>query len=58
MKKYIVTFEFQNGLGEWVADCMTNNGAGFTEEDARYVAWQIACAYNPTRYVEVREVTK
>lgn len=36
--KYRVTFEFLNCLGNWVEDDLSNNGAGFTQEEAEQLA--------------------
>lgn len=39
--RYIVTYEFLADQREWVQDTLTNNGEGFTIEDARSVAEQL-----------------
>lgn len=42
-KKYKVTFEFRNSLGEWETDYLNNNGYGFTLNDAEHIAYQLRC---------------
>lgn len=32
--KYRIIYEFLNCLGDWVEDALTNNGEGFTQEEA------------------------
>ena len=34
MKRYKITFEFLNDYGKWIAADLTNNGKGFTYEEA------------------------
>lgn len=41
MKRYKVTWEFLNSRGEWVPDDLTNNGEGFTIDEAEAVAYQV-----------------
>lgn len=38
---YKVVFEFLNTLGAWVQDDFTNNGQGFSLEDADYLAMDL-----------------
>ena len=40
-QKYEVDFRFRNEYGEWVADFLNNNGAGFTKTDALDIARQL-----------------
>ncbi len=39
--RYIVRFEFKNGLGEWKDDCFSDNGKGWTIRDAEAIAAQL-----------------
>lgn len=41
MKKFRVVFEFLNNNNEWVEDDLSNNGAGFTTEEAENVLQQL-----------------
>lgn len=41
MKKYRVIFEFRTG-GVWSGDYFSNNGEGFTYNEALYIAHSIA----------------
>ena len=37
MNDYRIVFEFRNGLGVWVWDCLDNNGEYFTKEEAQKI---------------------
>ena len=39
--KYMVRFEFLNKLGEWVPEVLSNDGTGFTKEEAENVLKQL-----------------
>jgi hypothetical protein len=40
-KRYKVTFEFKNRHGKWNTDDMSNNGKGFSENEAQRVIEQL-----------------
>lgn len=40
-RTFKVTFRFRNDLGQWMWDSLSNNGKGFTREDAEDVARQL-----------------
>ena len=40
---YKVVFQFMNEHGEWVDDCFSNNGAGFTWSEAMDVFNDLMC---------------
>ena len=54
--KYFVEYEFRNGRDEWVRDFLNNNGEGYIQEDAEYIAYQIKTNSILARYVEVKEM--
>ena len=56
MKRYAVNFQFYNN-SEWIDDDLTNNGEGFTREEANFIAQQIRDREN-TRDVEIVEVER
>lgn len=56
--RYMVTFEFLNGEGEWIRDNLSNNGEGMALPEARAVATQIRHNSIVARNIEVKEVIR
>lgn len=48
---YRVVFDFRNASGDTVRDSLTNNGRGFSGEDASYIAQELAAQGNSNVYV-------
>ena len=48
---YRVVFDFGNASGDTVRDSLTNNGRGFSGEDASYIAQELAAQGNSNVYV-------
>lgn len=45
---YKVVFEFLNPQGRWVEDDLSNNGAGFSLEEADYIAMDFNLLHDET----------